>query len=885
MEGPRQVVLVLDATAPTAPVLACTRRFAPSLSHLHLVSLHGTADQPELQALLAALEPHAWDLSLESAFDAAQVAQAAHERHAGLVVIGPWPTLPARSRALAVLQLVARHDVNVLAVSAHCGAAAAIGGHAAVVLDPRSEALAQTAAAVRELPGLDSLTLLLRGPANEEDEVTLGALFPAHRLELVPMIDAEPLALAQAAETRGAELLVVPSVDVSASTLMSSIFSGRVLDDVAVPVLLLHHDASSTGLFAERLWATDALRIPGQPLKVLLERSTALGRSALKEGEAFFLVGAEARGALVHDRGVVAVPLGWVPATAGALALCSTTAATPVASVRVLSPRGPLALVDARFPLERLGDVEPFARDHQLAVVRLRADQPLHVLRERFDAAVPWGGPVALLDASALLDDEGAGDVPSSVDALRLQRLGLRLQAAGVPVVAGLVPEGPELRAPTFATWTSAQLLTRSPTQPLSPPPARVEDAEDRWRLLTGASLVEGHAVTLELDNERARRRLIESIDCAQERVHWQSYMVDHDPISEEVVEALRRAGARGVTVRVLVDALYSLHEVFGAKNPVLAGLEQAPGVEVRAARALTALPGLIDLKQRNHRKLSCIDRRQGTVTGRNLGAPYYRGFGEQPITAHTSWHDVPWLDAGVVLEGPLVESLDRSFLTDWVRAGGAPFEVSPCAKAGDAACRLVLHEGLRDTHTLEAQLELVRTARERLVLVNTFPLVLELQRALVDACRRGVKVEVLFGSVRPVWGDDQPFASGAIRALADELVRARLTPVLQGGGRGYLYTVPVEGLGPVFSHVHAKVFVRDDDAVAVGSANTDVTSAYWESEATLVVHDRAFTRAALDALEGLMQAARPVDLSSDSWLDVQGRREWLSRNWPTLIP
>lgn len=881
MRGPQQVVLVLDATAPAAPVLACARRFAPSLARLHLVSLNGTADQPELQALLTDL---AWDLSVESAFDAAQVAQAAHDVQAGLVVIGPWPGHPARSRALAVLQLVARHDVNVLAVSARCGAPAT-PGRAAVVLDPRSEALAETAAAVRELPELTRLTLLLRAPASDEDEVRLHALFPSHQLELVPMVEADPVALAEAASAHGAELLVVPSVDVSAATLMSSVFSGRVLEDAPVPVLLLHHDASRSGLFAERLSATDVLRIPGQPLKVLLERSTALGRSPLKDGETFFLVGAEARGALVHDRGVVWIPSDWVPAGATALALCSTASPTPMVSARLLAPQGRLALLDARFPLERLGEVEPFARDHQLVVVRLRADQPLHTVRERFDAVVPWGGPVALLDASALLEDEGAGDVPSSVDALRLQRLGLRLQGAGVPVVAGVVPEGPELRAPTFATWTEAQLRTRSPTQALSPTVVGALDAEARWRVLTGSSLVEGHAVTLELDNERARRRLIESIDAAQERVHWQSYMVDHDPVSEEVVAALRRAGARGVEVRVLVDALYSLHEVFGAKNPVLAGLEQAPGVEVRAARALTALPGLIDLKQRNHRKLSCIDRRLGTVTGRNLGAPYYRGFGEQPLTAQTSWHDVPWLDAGVVLEGPLVESLDRSFLGDWVRAGGAPFEVSPSPRAGDAACRLVLHEGLLDTHTLEAQLELVRTARERLVMVNTFPLVLELQRALVEATRRGVKVEVLFGSVRPVWGDDQPFASGAIRALADELVRARLTPVLQGGGRGWLYTVPVAGLGPVFSHVHAKVFVRDDDAIAVGSANTDVTSAYWESEATLVVHDRAFTRSALQELEALMEAARPVDLSSGGWREVQARREWLSRNWPTVFP
>lgn len=878
------VVLVIDPAAPTAPVLACARRVAPELTHLHVVALAGGDDQPALEPLFSELEGATHDLTFEASFDAARVAEAAHAHRASLVVVGPWPRASARSRALAVLQLVARHDVDVLAVSSRCEGGP-LPGNAGVVLDPHSEALGETAAAVRRLEGVTRLTLLLRAAWSEADEVRLHALFPGHALELVSMAEVEPLEVAQAAFERGAELLVVPSADVSATTLMGSIFSGRVLEDVPLPVLLLHHDAARTGLFAERLHATDALRVQGEPIRVLLERSTALGRSPLKEGEQFVLVGAEGRGLLTHEHGVVSVPDAWVAPDAVALALCQLGASTPLASARLLGRGRPLALLDSRFPLEALAEVEPFARDHEVVLVRLRADEPLEPLRARFDAAAPWGGPVPLLDASAVLDDAGAGDVPASVDALRLQRLGLKLQLEGVPAVVGLVAEGPELQCPAFATWTLAQLRARSPTQALSPSPSPVQTEEERWQRLTGAALVEGHRVTLELDNEAARRRLLASFAAAKARVHWQSFMVDHDPIAEEVVEALRETGARGVQVRVLVDALYSLHEVFGSKNPVLSRLEGAPNVEVRAAHVLTGLPRVIALKRRNHRKVSCVDGAVATLSGRNLGAPYYRSFRELEVTAQTSFHDVPWLDAGVVLEGPLVESVERAFLRDWVAAGGAPFEVSAVGPAGASACRLVLHEGLQDTHGLDAQLELVRSAKHRLVVVNTFPLVLELQRALIAAVRRGVWVQCLFGSVRPVWGDDQPFGGGTLRALADELVRARLTPVLQAGAEGFLYTVPVAGLGPVFSHVHAKMFVRDDDAVSIGSANTDVTSAYWESEAMLVVHDRAFVKQALEELGALLRAARPIDASSASWREVQARREWLSRNWPTIIP
>jgi cardiolipin synthase A/B len=885
MLGGAHVVLVIDATAPAAPVVELARRFSPGFTHLHVVALDGEAARPELERLLAELEASSYEYSLEESFDAAQVALAAQQHGGSLVIVGPWPSRSPRARALAVLQWVARYDVNVLAVGAKCEALPAENGLVCVALDPGSSALAETAAAVRDLPRVKKVTLLLRGPLADAAEPTIRALFPAHELELVELGEVEPMVLAEGAHTRHAELMVVPSADVSASTLMSSIFSGQTLDDAPLPVLILHHDAASTGLFAARLSATDALKLPHHPLRVLVERSSTLGRSTLPEKETFFLVGAEDRGPLAHQDGVVLVPQSWLPEQATAIAIRSEQAPIPVASVRLLDPR-PIVLLDARYPLDALVDVEPFVLDHTVIVVRLRADQTLESVRAQFDAAVPWGGPVPVLDASAFLDDGGAGDVSELVDGVRLQRVALALIAQGAPVVALITAATPAPQSPLMTSWTVAGLRSRSPTARLGETPfAGTLDEETRWQLCTGATLVPGHRVTLELENGEARRGLIAAIGQARERIHWQSYMVDDDPVSEEVAESLRQAGARGVQVRVMVDALYSLHGAFGTKNPVLERLSTAPGVEVRAAQPIAGLPHLIDLKQRNHKKLCTFDRRRANVSGRNLGAAYYRGFSELVLTSTSSYSDVPWLDAGVQLEGPLVEAVDRSFLSDWLRAGGGPFEISASPPAGSMACRLVLHQGLEDANTLDMQLELIRTAKKRLVMVNTFPLVLELQRALVNAVHRGVRVQCLFGSVRPRWGDDQPFGHGAIRAIADELVRARMSPVLRAGAEGFQYTVAAAGLGPVFTHVHAKLLVRDEDIVAVGSANSDVTSAYWESEAVLQVHDVNFARTVLAELEPLITTARPVDLRTPGWKEVEARRAWLSRNWPTLFP
>jgi hypothetical protein len=52
-----------------------------------------------------------------------------------------------------------------------------------------------------------------------------------------------------------------------------------------------------------------------------------------------------------------------------------------------------------------------------------------------------------------------------------------------------------------------------------------------------------------------------------------------------------------------------------------------------------------------------------------------------------------------------------------------------------------------------------------------------------------------------------------------------------------------------------------------------------------MVVRHAGFARATLDELEPIMTSARPVDLRTGSWKEDEARREWLSRNWPTLFP
>ena len=341
--------------------------------------------------------------------------------------------------------------------------------------------------------------------------------------------------------------------------------------------------------------------------------------------------------------------------------------------------------------------------------------------------------------------------MPELVDAVRLARAATRMRADGFPIAA-IVYRGPhEPATQGFAAVRPEQLaaLAAAPTAARG----RASLAE-RLNATTGSEPIDGNRIEVELDNPKARTWLLSAINGSRKRVHFQVYMALDDDVGRPVEAALAAAGARGVTVRVLVDSLHGLHGSFGLRNPLLERLSSRPGVELRVSKPITRPPSLEELKQRDHRKLVIVDGELALLGGRNLSHEYYAGFAEVPLTAAMPWRTVPWLDAGARVEGPAVAALERSFIEAWTDAGGEPFEIRVPAPAAATTARVVVHRGLRDAHTLEAYLALIETARSHIYAVNTFPLLLEIQHALLRALRRGVCVRTLFGNLTPKHGD-----------------------------------------------------------------------------------------------------------------------------------
>ncbi|WP_454916201.1 phospholipase D-like domain-containing protein [Xanthobacter sediminis] len=656
---------------------------------------------------------------------------------------------------------------------------------------------------------------------------------------------------------------------------------------LSVPCLLLPPSPAEDWVSPRRGLDAPDIVDDGGPFRLCLQYATGVGRrTPIPDQEVAFVSngGVVAR---VRTRGGEAqLPVHCRADAFGVFRTEGGDASDPLAAVEhlvcVIRPGSlPLVLFDADLADSELAMMQALAGRCDLLAVRIRATLSCASIRDRLAAA---GLAARVADASLVLDEGEALDVPDTIDAVRLARVAARMRGAGFPVAA-IVHNGPEHPDVTGFSVLRPQEVAAHDFPSGTPGPASLAARLDA----ATAPLVPGNRIEVELDNAKARAWLLAAIAASRERVHVQVYIAHDDDVGRRIENALAAAAARGVQVRMLVDSLYGLHGSFGARNPLLKRLGAVPGVELRLSRPVTGLPSLDDLKRRDHRKLVTVDGALAFLGGRNFAHEYYTGFEEVALTPLSIWSEVPWLDAGARVEGPAVAELERSFLAAWVEAGGATFPVAcpPCA--GSVPARVVVHHGLRDARTLETYLALIDGATSHVLVLTGFPLLLEIQHALLRAARRGVTVRVLFGQLTPTHAGG-PFEGAwtVAHATATSFIHSRIDALVAAGCEAYQFSMPEQpswarGLGAVRTYVHAKLMSVDGRVCAVGSANMDFTGGYWESELLLVIEDASVAGAVEGRIDALMADSLRVDKDDPHWRQLARSREWM-RYWPSVL-
>ncbi len=301
--------------------------------------------------------------------------------------------------------------------------------------------------------------------------------------------------------------------------------------------------------------------------------------------------------------------------------------------------------------------------------------------------------------------------------------------------------------------------------------------------------------------------RLIADIDHARTHVHLLFYIFADDATGLSVADALARAASRGVTCRVLIDA------VGGERGLARLGPRlRAAGVEVKATLPVGLFrrsAGRFDL--RNHRKIAVIDGRLGYTGSQNIVDPNFLP-------------DYPNEELMAGVEGPVVAQLEAVFLIDWFLETNQRLDfglvVAPAAVAGATAAQVLPSgPGYPRENTRDLFITLLYAARTRVVITTPYFIPDEpFLQAIRTAAARGVAVHLVVSK-----NANQPISQFAQRAYYEDLLAA--------GVHIHLYR-------PRF--LHAKHISIDDQVAVFGSTNIDIRSFALNAEASLVAFDPA---------------------------------------------
>ncbi|HUE73613.1 MAG TPA: cardiolipin synthase [Pirellulaceae bacterium] len=325
---------------------------------------------------------------------------------------------------------------------------------------------------------------------------------------------------------------------------------------------------------------------------------------------------------------------------------------------------------------------------------------------------------------------------------------------------------------------------------------------------VTGSPLLDGNAVTPLTSGDEAYREKLAAIDAAEKTVSLTTYIFDNDEAGKLFVDALQRAVARGVEVRVLIDDVGTRYTW-----PSIKGKLREASIPFA-----TFLPTLIPWKLhysnlRSHRKILVIDGRIGFTGGMNIR----QGTMESKCGRH------PLCDLHFRVEGPVVAHLQETFVFDWefctdeVLEGPAWFP--RLENRGNVLARGIADGPDLDFDKIRLTLHCGIDCAQRSIHIVT-PYFLPDQTLIVAlnvAAMRGVDVNIYI-----------PQKNNLL--LVQWACTAQLWQVLQRGCKVWLTPPPFD---------HSKIMLVDDAWSFVGSANWDPRSLRLNFEFNLECYDR----------------------------------------------
>ena len=293
-----------------------------------------------------------------------------------------------------------------------------------------------------------------------------------------------------------------------------------------------------------------------------------------------------------------------------------------------------------------------------------------------------------------------------------------------------------------------------------------------------------------------------DALRSAEHFIFMEYHAIEDASAWQELEDILAERAAHGVEVRVFYDDVGSIGFITSAFVKKL----ESRGIQCRQFNPVIPILNVF-MNNRDHRKITVVDGRIGFTGGYNLAEEYFN-------RTHPYGR---WKDSGVRLEGDAVRNLTLIFLEMWGTTQKEMPAIEPYLPAirytaREAATVLPYADNPLDDKRVgeDVYLNLINSA-QRYVYITTPYLILsdEMPRALVLAAQRGVDVRIITPGIPD-------------KKLIFSVTRSYYARLAAGGVQINEYT-------PGF--IHAKQFVADDKAAAVGTINLDYRSLYLHFE------------------------------------------------------
>lgn len=304
-------------------------------------------------------------------------------------------------------------------------------------------------------------------------------------------------------------------------------------------------------------------------------------------------------------------------------------------------------------------------------------------------------------------------------------------------------------------------------------------------------------------------RKIFDAIRDARQFICLQFYIFRNDETGMELSELLKQKSREGISVYILYDHFGSL----GTPRSFWEEMKKT-GIKVRSSHPFKWIAPF-SYVHRDHRKLIVIDSQRAFTGGLNI-ANEYSGF-------HFRTKGRVWRDTGVILEGPIVDVLFKTFKKSWYTWGGeriefqGKFEESP---EGISAIPIFVDSSKGRRRMRRLLYYSINHAKKCISLTTAyFTPSRRMVETLEAAERRGVRVRLLVPGK-----SDVPAASYAGRAFFSKLLKA--------GVEIYTYVGEI---------LHAKTYVFDECWSIIGSTNLDFQSLRYNDEGNVGILDTAF--------------------------------------------